>query len=107
MGHALRAEPPLDFDEDGFLTDPYLWNEEVAKRIAEEDGIGDLTDAHWQIIRYLREHYLRFGSLPVMRLVCRANHLKRDSVRTLFNGCREAWRISGLPNPGEEAKAYM
>jgi hypothetical protein len=25
----------------------------------------------------------------------------------LFSDCRSLWRIAGLPNPGEEAKAYM
>ena len=107
MGHALRAEPLGPFDEDGFLTDPDAWDEEVAERIAREDGIETLTEEHWKIIRYLRDHYLRFGSLPVARLVCRANRLQKGSVRKLFNGCREAWRVAGLPNPGEEAKTYM
>lgn len=107
MGHAVRAESHPRFDEDGFLTEPDVWNEEIAQRIAQTDGINTLTEEHWQIIRYLREQYLKYGSLPVARLVCRANGLQRDSIKTLFNGCREAWRIAGLPNPGEEAKAYM
>ena len=107
MGYALRAEPRDQFDEDGFLTDPHAWDEEMAEWIARENGIETLTDSHWRVIRYIRDHYLRFGSLPVARLVCRANHLQRDSIKTLFHGCREAWRVAGLPNPGEEAKAYM
>jgi tRNA 2-thiouridine synthesizing protein E len=28
-------------------------------------------------------------------------------MQHLFPSPREAWRIAGLPNPGEEAKAYM
>jgi len=28
-------------------------------------------------------------------------------VENLFRSEREAWRIAGLPDPGEEAKAYM
>lgn len=107
MGHALRAEPRDQFDEDGFLTDPHAWDEGMAEWIAREDGIETLTDAHWQVIRYMRDHYLKFGSLPVARLVCRASHLQRDSIKSLFHSCRGAWRVAGLPNPGEEAKAYM
>jgi tRNA 2-thiouridine synthesizing protein E len=34
-------------------------------------------------------------------------HLGKYAVDRLFGGCREAWRIAGLPNPGEEAKSYM
>jgi len=28
-------------------------------------------------------------------------------VQHLFGGCRSAWRLAGLPNPGEEALSYM
>ena len=106
MGFPVQAELSPQFDENGFLLDPRAWDERTAERIARADGIGPLTDRHWRIIRHLRERYERFGSLPVARLVCRANHLERHSIQTLFNGCREAWRVSGLPDPGEEAKAY-
>ena len=102
----LRAQP-LAFDENGFLADPDAWNREVAKRIAREDGIKELTGAHWQIIFYLREYHRKFGCVPLMRLVCRANAIRREDMKTLFGSCREVWRISGLPDPGEEAKTYM
>jgi len=62
---------------------------------------------HWSVIFYLREHHLENGSLPVMSHVCRVMHLGKYAVEGLFGGCREAWRIAGLPNPGEEAKSYM
>lgn len=42
--------------ERGFLLDPNDWNEDVAKAIAAIEGI-ELTDKHWDIIRYLRDEY--------------------------------------------------
>jgi tRNA 2-thiouridine synthesizing protein E len=42
-----------------------------------------------------------------MSQVCRTHDLDRNAIKNLFGGCRQAWRIAGLPNPGEEAKAYM
>jgi tRNA 2-thiouridine synthesizing protein E len=42
-----------------------------------------------------------------MRLVCRAAGLDPSQAHRLFSSCRSLWRIAGLPNPGEEAKAYM
>ena len=98
---------PLDFDEDGFLTDPHSWTRQTAKTLAEMDGIGPLTPDHWAIIYYLREHHLTYGSLPPMSQICRTRHLDRNAVQRLFGGCRAAWRLAGLPNPGEEAKSYM
>lgn len=96
-----------NFDEDGFLAKPRMWTPQLAQIIADLDGIGPLGDAHWNIIDYLREHYHRCGSLPVMSHVCRKQHLDPTAVRRLFGSCREVWRVAGLPNPGEEAKTYM
>jgi tRNA 2-thiouridine synthesizing protein E len=97
----------LNFDEDGFLINPSAWSRETARILAELDGVGQLGADHWAVIFYLREHHLQKGSLPVMSHVCRAMHLGKYAVDRLFGGCREAWRIAGLPNPGEEAKSYM
>ncbi len=97
----------LKFDEDGFLLNPSAWSRELASELAQLDGIGPLTSSHWGVIDYVRERYLQYGSLPLMRRVCRANHLDRTTVKQLFGGCRAIWRVAGLPNPGEEAKTYM
>lgn len=35
------------------------------------------------------------------------NGLDADCLHQLFRSPRQAWRIAGLPNPGEEAKAYL
>lgn len=96
------------FDEDGFMINPRLWDEDLAKLIAEADGLGVLTTDHWRVIYYLREHFLKFHTIPVMRHVCRVTHQDQHCVPDLFgDDAREAWRIAGLPNPGEEAKTCM
>ncbi len=95
------------FDEDGFLIDASQWTESLAVQIAELDGLEPLTDSHWRVIHHIRERYFRVGGLPAMRLVCRATGLARGDIHRLFGGCRAIWRIAGLPDPGEEAKAYF
>lgn len=107
MGRALLPEERFDFDEDGFLMDPNQWDEDLAVQIALEDGLDDLTEGHWRIIGYLREHYLAHGTLPPISYVAWVFRQDAEAVRGLFHGVREAWRVAGLPNPGEEAKAYM
>ena len=102
-----KGNVPLNFDEDGFLINSSAWSRETARLIAEMDAIGALGPDHWSIIFYLREQYLEKGSIPVMSHACRVMHLQKYAVEGLFGGCREAWRIAGLPNPGEEAKSYM
>ena len=100
--------PPVDLDEDGFLRDPAHWSMQVARMLAEMYDVGTLGPDHWAIIFYLREHHLSYGSLPPLSQVCRTRGLNSAAVGRLFmGGCLAAWRVAGLPNPGEEAKAYM
>ncbi len=95
-------------DTEKFIADPEIWNENIARAIASHDGLPELTRDHWAIIRALREHYHRFGPAPpLFRHICHQQHLGKHCVENLFRSEREAWRIAGLPDPGEEAKAYM
>lgn len=102
-----KGTRPLPVDEDGFVIDPDLWNQGMARAIAKEDDIGPLGPEHWAIIYYLREHRMTYGSLPPMSQICRTHGMDRKAVQRLFGSCRQAWRIAGLPNPGEEALSYM
>lgn len=98
---------PLEMDEAGFMRDPNRWNQSAARILAEVHEVGALGPDHWSIIYYLREHHLSYGSLPPMSQVCRTHGLDKHAVQRLFGGCVQAWRVAGLPNPGEEALTYM
>lgn len=95
------------FDEEGFLVNTARWGQETACHIAERAGLALLTPEHWAAIFCVRGRYLRYGSLPPIRLICRACGLERDAIERLFGGYKNLWRVAGLPDPGEEAKAYM
>ncbi|MEM0468458.1 MAG: TusE/DsrC/DsvC family sulfur relay protein, partial [Pyrobaculum sp.] len=52
-------------DEDCFLQNTEDWDEKVAEWLAREvEGISQLTEDHWKLIRYLREYWETFGSCP-------------------------------------------
>jgi len=107
MNAATSSADPALFDEDGLLREFSRWSEPLAEALARDIGIGMLTDAHWKIIRTLRDHYAMSGAAPVMHLVCRDAGVERERVNEMFGYCLNAWRIAGLPNPGEEAKSYL
>lgn len=98
---------PELFDEDGLIREFSLWSESLAEAIAEDAGIGSLTAAHWKVVRALREHYAKLGVAPAMHRVCHDAGIERQQVNDLFGYCLIAWRIAGLPNPGEEGKSYL
>lgn len=96
-----------EFDDAGLLKNPQDWTPELARTLADMDGIGRLTEQHWAFIQSLRTYYNEFHVPPPAVRVCRSLHLDGDCGHQLFDTCLEAWRIAGLPDPGEEAKAYL
>ena len=107
MSTAIDYEKPLALDENGLLIHASDWNEAVALRIANGIGIKQLSSDHWKVINALRKHYARFGVAPAMYNICRSYGEKSDWVHNLFHSCLNAWRVAGLPDPGEEAKSYL
>lgn len=97
----------VEFDIDGFIKDSDLWTWQLAQQLAHQEGLGELTDDHRAVIDYMRKHYLENKTIPVMRHVCKETGLEDHCVSDLLSNPEIAWRIAGLPNPGEEAKAYM
>ena len=71
-------------DEDGFLENPEIWNEEVAKDFMTEEGISELTPDHWKVINMLRNHYLQFGIAPMIRKLCKETGFKLNEIYKLF-----------------------
>ena len=96
-----------EFDEDGLLKDSMAWTPELAQLVADRENLGKLSEAHWRVISALRDYHARFGVAPAMSQICREAGLAKDAGHTLFHTCLNAWRIAGLPNPGEEAKSYL
>jgi dissimilatory sulfite reductase related protein len=88
-------------DEDGFLQEPEIWNDEVAKDFALTEGVEDLTDSHWKVIRYLRNYYLQFGIAPMVRKVCKETGFQLKEIYNLFPSgpAKGACKLAGLPKP--------
>jgi len=90
----------LQFDGDGFLTNPAIWNDEIAAEIAQHDGI-TMTDQHWAIVRIIRNNFEEKGNAPMIRTICKETGLKLKDIYELFplGPARGACRVAGLPKP--------
>ena len=88
-------------DADGYLLDAAQWTEEMALDFARECGLAAPTDAHWQVIRFLRDYYLQNGRAPLHRQLKAGTGLSLMEIEGLFpGGLRHgARRWAGLPNP--------
>ena len=105
----MKRETTLDaiFDADGFMRDMSIWSEDLARQIAANDGLGELDEEQIELLKQLRQTYQEQGALPAVSHVCRLDGHERDCMTRIFPSVRETWRLAGLPNPGEEGKAYM
>jgi tRNA 2-thiouridine synthesizing protein E len=101
------AGNPLRVDDQGYLIDPADWNEQVAGALAREEGIV-LTDAHWAVIRFVREYYERRHIAPDARHVMKhlaayrgAGGAQRNDLFVLFpyGYVKQACKIAGMRKP--------
>ena len=93
-GHQIHV------NDEGFLTDPAEWTEDLARTLAAQIGI-ELTDAHWQAIRFLREDYERQGETATIRRVSTAGGIPVKQLFALFpqKPAKKMAYIAGLPKP--------
>jgi tRNA 2-thiouridine synthesizing protein E len=91
----------FDVDGDGFLSDPNIWNEEVASLIAKYDGIDSMNDKHWAIVNIIRKNWEEKGMAPMVRTICQETGIRLREIYELFplGPARGACRVAGLPKP--------
>lgn len=103
----LNWQRTPQLDENGLLQHPEQWNPQLANHLASQLDITALNDDHWTVINELRGHYQRFAVAPAIHSICHKHQQDEFWVHQLFGNSLNAWRVAGLPDPGEEARAYL
>ncbi|MBF0125540.1 MAG: TusE/DsrC/DsvC family sulfur relay protein [Magnetococcales bacterium] len=94
-------------DEDGYLVNLGDWSEEVANFLAKSEHV-DMTEAHWEVVHFLREYYEEYKIAPMIRILTKAigKKLGKEKGNTkylydLYPGgpAKQACKIAGLPKP--------
>jgi TusE/DsrC/DsvC family sulfur relay protein len=101
MTTTLIGDTSVDVDAEGFLTDPAQWNEDLARMIASDNGIRELTDRHWLVIRFMRSRYLQTGTAPSIRSLGKESGVPVKELYQLFpkGPAKLAAKIGGIPKP--------
>lgn len=91
----------IELDEDGFLVDPDVWNEDVAKALAVTEEVTELTENHWKLIEYLRNYFKEFGIAPMIRKLCKETGFSLKEIYELYptGPAKGACKVAGLPKP--------
>jgi tRNA 2-thiouridine synthesizing protein E len=101
MPKVVLAGIEMETDEDGFITDPNLWTEEVAKDLAKTEHVEEMTEDHWKVVNMIRNYYLEFGVAPMIRKLCKETGFKLKQIYELFPSgpAKGACKVAGLPKP--------
>jgi TusE/DsrC/DsvC family sulfur relay protein len=77
------------------------WNEQIAEQIARENGVPELTDRHWLVVKFMRERYLTTGTAPSIRSLGKESGVPIKELYQLFpkGPAKLAAKIGGIPKP--------
>ncbi|MBK9476513.1 MAG: TusE/DsrC/DsvC family sulfur relay protein [Tetrasphaera sp.] len=91
----------VEVNEEGFLTQPDQWSEDLAPELAKLIGIDPLTDKHWELIRFLRTDHAAMGETATLRRVSTQTGTAVKDLFVLFPGkpAKKMAYVSGLPKP--------
>jgi TusE/DsrC/DsvC family sulfur relay protein len=103
MGYIVGGAE-LETDDQGYLLEPN-YDAETVKVIAAAEGIA-LTDAHWEVINYLREEYKAHGHTPNFRNMLKGMQAIRPGAdsKALYDlfplgPAKQGAKVAGLPQP--------
>lgn len=95
----------IETDENGNLVNVGDWDQDVAHALAAADDL-ELTDAHFEVLEYLRDEYINNGNnQPMERAILKdmskrlGHKVSSKDMYTLFPGApsKQGNRIAGLP----------
>ncbi|MBQ4839651.1 MULTISPECIES: TusE/DsrC/DsvC family sulfur relay protein [Pseudoalteromonas] len=99
----------IETDKEGYLLDHSDWDESLAPIIASQENI-ILTDAHWEVIKFVRNFYEEYGTSPAIRMLVKAiaKKLGEDKGKSIYlyklfpkGPAKQATKIAGLPKPAK------
>jgi dissimilatory sulfite reductase related protein len=101
MPAATITGTTVELDEEGFFADPEQWTEAMAPQLAAEAGIDELTERHWQVLRFMREEYFAKGTGPTVRVLGKTSGVSVKELYQLFpkGPAKTAAKIAGIPKP--------
>src|SRR3954471_19144270 len=91
----------VEMNDEGFFIHPEQWTEAMAPELARRDGIDDLTEGHWKVLRFVRGEYETHGAGPSVRMLGKTSGVPVKGLYQLFpkGPAKVAARIAGIPKP--------
>ncbi len=93
------ANLDIEVTEEGYLKDASVWNHDIAKAIAKEEGI-ELTDKHFEVLEFIRNKVAN-GETLTIRGIGKSGIVDAKTFYQLFPGAplKKATKIAGVAKP--------
>ncbi len=95
-------------DTEGYLINPDEWTDSIAIELAKEEGI-QLSDHHWQVLRFMNKYYGDNNVAPdvrhVIRYLAAVNNTEKKAAKKHvfelfpYGYVQQACKISGMKRP--------
>ena len=91
----------IELDDDGNLKNLSDWDKEIAKELAKQEGIDNLTGRHWLVVNFMRKEFETRGDAPSIRKLTKESGVDTKELYKLFpkGPAKKAAKIAGLPKP--------
>ncbi len=101
MPEKVFAGVTILVDDEGFMTDSNQWTEDVARGLAADIGIEDLTDKHFQVLNFMRKEFAEKGTGPSLRKLKNESGVDTKTLYSLFpkGPAKKAALIAGITKP--------
>ncbi|MDA9556071.1 TusE/DsrC/DsvC family sulfur relay protein [Vibrio sp.] len=99
----------IETDAQGYLLNYTDWHVDMVSILAESEGI-ELTEAHLEIVLFVRDFYEEFNTSPAVRMLVKAIEKKhgpeKGNSKYLFKlfkqgPAKQATKLAGLPKPAK------
>ncbi|GEA50838.1 sulfurtransferase [Vibrio inusitatus NBRC 102082] len=99
----------IETDAQGYLLNFKDWEEGMIAILAEEEGI-ELTEAHLEVVHFVRNFYIEFNTSPAVRMLVKAmekaHGVEKGNSKYLFKlfkkgPAKQATKLAGLPKPAK------
>lgn len=96
----IIAGVSVNVNEQGYLLDLNQWTKDIAQEIANEEEVGQLTDRHWDVVKYLQDEYKKESRLSI-RSIGKSGVVDIKEFYALFpeGPLKKAAKIAGIPKP--------
>jgi TusE/DsrC/DsvC family sulfur relay protein len=87
-------------NEEGFLTEPDEWDEQLGAALAAQIGLV-MTDQHWEVVRWLRSDFEQTGQTATLRRIQTRSGVPIKQLFALFpqKPAKKLAYVAGLPKP--------